>query len=116
MSEKDALAVLEGKVQCFNCYWYAKNMIADFSNIPRIIEEQKANKYKETPKSDLRKCVKRVVIDKYFYINDTEGLPPPRKPIVEKWRHCPWFMGNEEVLSQGGGVSIGLFKREENNE
>jgi hypothetical protein len=116
MSAKDALAVLVGKVKCCDCYWFARNLIVDFSSIPRIVEEQKAKKYRETSKSDLGKCVKRVIIDRFFYINDTEGPPPPRKPKDGKWRHCPWFMGNEEILSQGGGVSVGIFKEEETNE
>jgi hypothetical protein len=116
MSEKDAIAVLEGKIQCCDCYWYAKNMLVDFMKIPRIVEAQKLGKYKETPKGDLGKCMKRVQIDRYFYINDTDGPPPPRKPRVGKWRNCTWFMSNEGVLSQGGGVSIGFFKEEEDNE
>lgn len=116
MSEEDALAVLEGKVQCCDCYLYAKNTMVDFAKIPRIVEELKARKYDETPQGDLGKCVRRVAIDRSQYIPHFYDRIPPRKPKPDKWRKCVWFIGNEEVISQGGGVSVGIFKAEEDYE
>jgi hypothetical protein len=110
MSEKDALAVLVGKVRCEDCYWLTKNASEDFIRIPRIKKEADEGKLTLTPERLLKLCFKRVGLDKGSFPLERDKKLPPVEPRSDIWRYCEWFIGFKTVIQCGGGVAFGIFK------
>jgi hypothetical protein len=109
MNEVDALAVLQGKVLCEDCFWFAKNIVNDDTIKQRIEKQLKMEKLTQVPKYHLGKCIKRISLSRGIFFCSIEDKIPPEFPSQIKWRKCIWFIPFSTVMSQGGGVEAGLL-------
>jgi hypothetical protein len=109
MSEVDALAVLQGKVLCEDCFWFAKNAVKDETIKLRIDRQLKKENLTKVPKYHFAKCIKRITLSDGISVCKIEDKIPPEFPSPMKWRKCAWFIPYSSVMSQGGGVSAGLL-------
>jgi hypothetical protein len=110
MSEVDALAVLQGKVQCEDCFWLTKNAMKDEAFKIRIDRQLEKEHLLEVPKCHLGKCVKRISLSEGIFLCNIEDKIPPKVPSPKKWRNCAWFIPFTPVIQQGGGVAAGLLR------
>lgn len=108
MSEVDALAVLQGKVLCEDCFWFSKNAVKDETIKKRLDRQLVKEHLAEVPKYHFSKCIKRIALSQG--INNGSSIPP-EFPSPAKWRNCAWFIPFSSVMQQGGGVEAGLLKK-----
>jgi len=108
---KDALAVLQGKIQCNDCYWYTTNTMKDKAFMIWIQKQLIEENILEVPKTHFGKCSERSIMDdgkRILYLN---FIPPPKRPSPIKWRKCKWFISFATIMRQGGGAEAGLIRK-----